>query len=410
MSAPFVGEVGKVFEVINESIGAYNDYTQPPRDQNGVPRTAPEGGQYRGESTDRKYSMQIGDRLLVTEIVTRVEDGYGTRKAYEVSKGTVVTLNGEEIADDTEYFYWTVYEGEPYVRAFSPPPEPPPEPPPPEPPPEPPPPELPPEPPPPELPPEPPVEAAEVEVEVKAGQTVVLEIEAEVKVGRPPEETPRILNKFYATAHTIALRIDTSSNLLRIIEGDGGANYTTGAQSNIPFEYEIYEYIGEGESGFRSATDASDGNGVSIRNGRFYVHIGINNTADVRTAFLDVSDLFFHDIDHTPTTVSAEISRPKNYAETTGTGEVNETVGTTPSFNGIVKPWNPLTAPRHFGYFKDIRANRLRSAKNSGWISFSTHLSFNAFTTQWAYRGYYAERLNRPYVIGPARLHIVPSV
>lgn len=148
MNTPFIAEVGKVFEVIGGPIGAYADYTEPPRDENGVPKTAPEGGQYRGESTDRRYQLQIGDRLQVTEIVTRVEDGYGSRKAYEVVKGTVVTVGGKESADENPYYFWPVYEGDRYVRAVVD------------------------QPPPPPLPPEP----TAAEIEVKAGQTVVLDL------------------------------------------------------------------------------------------------------------------------------------------------------------------------------------------------------------------------------------------
>jgi len=158
MNTPFVAEVGKVFEVITEPIGAWIDYTQPPRDENGVPKTASEGGQYRGESTERRYQLQAGDRLRVTEIVTRVEDGFKTRKAYEVVKGAVVTVGGEEITDANTYYFWPVYEGEVYVRVYAE--------------------EAP--------PPHPPAVGTGVEVEVRAGRTTVLQMEAIPTLTAPP--------------------------------------------------------------------------------------------------------------------------------------------------------------------------------------------------------------------------------
>lgn len=188
MSDPFVAEVGQVFEVIDRGdIGAYIDYTPPsdlePDDQ---------GRKLRGTSTQSRYRLYQGDTFRVTDIVRRVEVDRVTNKAYEVVKGNVLKAErGQSITDDQEYYFWTVYEGEPYVRLYAPPQEPPSEPPPDGPPPDqppgdepPPPPDEPPtdEPPPPDQPPEeePPAPLPEgVQIEVKAGQTVVLDIKSD---------------------------------------------------------------------------------------------------------------------------------------------------------------------------------------------------------------------------------------
>lgn len=118
--ASFLGEIGQVFEVVGSEIGAYLDYTPPPRDSDGEPLTAPDGGQYRGSSKVAKYRLRVSDRLEVTELVLRVERGYRTLKAYEVVRGRVVAVGGKDPEDARRYYFWVVYEGAPQVRRVAP--------------------------------------------------------------------------------------------------------------------------------------------------------------------------------------------------------------------------------------------------------------------------------------------------
>jgi outer membrane protein OmpA-like peptidoglycan-associated protein len=185
MSEPFtgefVGQVDSIYELL-EDLGAWEDYTVPGT------TNAPDGSEYKGASNSRKYSLKTGDLIKVTEIVRRIRDGYQTHKAYEVVKGQVLKLDGQDCGDTSQYYFWIIYESSIYVRLHQPVEDPPPPPPPSdEPPPdqppgeEPPPDEPPPDQPPGEEPPAPPPPPEGVQIEVKAGQTVVLDIKSDAR-------------------------------------------------------------------------------------------------------------------------------------------------------------------------------------------------------------------------------------
>ncbi|MCP5051993.1 MAG: M23 family metallopeptidase [bacterium] len=117
MSDPFVAEVGKVFEVIDKGdIGAYETYT-PPDDL----EPDAQGRKLRGESGGKSiYRLYKGDTFRVTDIVRRVEVDRVGGKSYEVVKGTVIKVGGKDLTDKREYYLWTVFGGIKYVQLHTP--------------------------------------------------------------------------------------------------------------------------------------------------------------------------------------------------------------------------------------------------------------------------------------------------
>jgi hypothetical protein len=179
----FFTEMGKTYRVTGSGIDAWLDYTPPGSDEH-------DPGQ---SNTSAGFSLS-GCLITVVEQCHRVEEGYpksGPQNApYEVVKVTVEDHPGELYA-------WVVYEGVVKVEEYTTPvqpPEPKPEPEQPEPEPE------------PQLPEVPDGQPGDVQIEVHAGQTVVVEVRSTTNVleggSSPPgaEENRAKLKDLIATA------------------------------------------------------------------------------------------------------------------------------------------------------------------------------------------------------------------
>jgi outer membrane protein OmpA-like peptidoglycan-associated protein len=152
---PFITEIGRKYRVTGSSIDAWRDYTPP--SGNDV--------HAQGESRQSAGFSLSGTLITVIQQCHRVEQGYpvsGTQYApFEVVK---VTVDGRQ----GEYYAWVVYQGVIKVEAYTPPPphEPPP----------------PPQEPPPPPPQRPEPQPGDVQLEVHAGQTLVVELKSSTAV------------------------------------------------------------------------------------------------------------------------------------------------------------------------------------------------------------------------------------
>ncbi|MEP1032376.1 OmpA family protein [Ekhidna sp.] len=164
-----VTESGKTYKITKGSINAHTDYQLP---QN-------LDSQLRGESLNAAFSLQIGDKITIVEMVRRVEEAEpdanepkspegAAKVVFEVVKATVAGKEGE-------YYIWVVYNGvekvEEFVEENVEPPEPDPIPDPPDPP--------------------QPIENEiqnGAEVHVSAGETVVLEVKSDGEKGEEENE------------------------------------------------------------------------------------------------------------------------------------------------------------------------------------------------------------------------------
>jgi len=161
----FVTETGKTYRVTSSDIDAWLDYTPPGSDPHDP-----------GQSNNSAGFSLAGCLVTVVEQSHRIEEGYPKTASqfvpYEVVKVTVEGHQGN-------YYAWVVYEGVVKIVEYAPPPKVPPE--------QPPPPPGQPSPgqPPPEPPPPPGSLPGDVQIEVHAGQTVVVEVKSITIAGVP---------------------------------------------------------------------------------------------------------------------------------------------------------------------------------------------------------------------------------
>lgn len=95
-------------------LGAWIDYTQPENTQ------APNGTEFKGVSTNRKYILKEGDLIKITALIRQIRNGYQTNKAYEVVKGQVLKLEGQDCGDTSQYYFWIIYESNIFVKLHQP--------------------------------------------------------------------------------------------------------------------------------------------------------------------------------------------------------------------------------------------------------------------------------------------------